>query len=225
MSRKETELNVTSTPNKGDSTMNEPRTTTFKSPFAGKNKAECIALFSESLSGTARRLYRKMVKVATEIENARLEDLRILNAMCIYLSCHCPLHTLLCGATERELRCRWEIDVFESGKILEDPEASFDEYLEPNHRLTVTEDREKDITDAFDAMTQHGRHLYDDLSDIGYTIGYLDRADLRGLRKLAMFTSIHSPLYTMLYDAPERALERYRMNDAIKNGSSLTLVD
>lgn len=215
MPRKETELNVTSTPNNGDSTMNEPRTTTFKSPFAGKTKAECIALFSESLSGTARRLYRKMVKVGIDMENADLDDLKIIRETYIFQSCHCPLHAILWDATDREMTRRWELEAFENGIIYDNPEDAYEEYVATTKVYGSFKTRRDLFSAMYNAMTPRGRRLYDNIEKLGIAIEKLSDSDLKQLQRLAMFQSIHCAMYVILHDAPQRALGLRMMCEAV----------
>jgi hypothetical protein len=209
-------VDITSTPNNGDNTMTNPApATSFKSPFEGKTKAECMDMLADALTPKARELYKKMMKVGIDMENAKLDDLKILRETYIFQSCHCPLHAILWDATDREMTRRWELEAFENGIIYDNPEDAYEEYVATTKVHGSFKTRRDLFSAMYNAMTPRGRRLYDDIEKLGIAIEKLSDNDLKRLQRLAMFQSIHCAMYVILHDAPQRALGLRMMCEAV----------
>ena len=199
---------ITSTPHNGDINMNDPAPATRKTRFTGKTKKECMDMLADDLTPKARELYKKMMKVGIDMENADLDDLKIIRETYIFQSCHCPLHAILWDATDREMTRRWELEAFENGIIYDNPEDAYEEYVAATAKVHGRSFKTKrDLFIAmYNAMTPRGRRLYDDIEKLGIAIEKLSDDDLKQLQRLAMFQSIHCAMYVILHDAPQRAL-------------------
>lgn len=197
---------ISSTPNNGESNMNNPvSATSFKSPFEGLTKAECISLFVDALTPKARDLYKKMEALATDIEHADLDDLKLIHDTSKCQSCHCPLHAILYDAVDSEMTRRWELEILEKGIVVDDPEAAYDEYIHaPQFPYAVSPDWFRAVCNA---MTPNGRRVYDVIESVGLAIEKLSDKDLKRLQRLAMFQSVHCVLYVILHDATAKTLD------------------
>lgn len=209
-------VDITSTPNNGDITMTNPTPATRKTRFTGKTKAECMDMLADDLTPKARELYKKMMKVGIDMENAELDDLKIIRETYIFQSCHCPLHAILWDATDREMTRRWELETFENGIIYDNPEDAYEEYVAATAKVHGSFKTRRDLFSAmYNAMTPRGRRLYDDIEKLGIAIEKLSDNDLKQLQRLAMFQSIHCAMYVILHDAPQRALGLRMMCEAV----------
>lgn len=207
-------VDITSTPNNGDITMNDSVSATRKTRFTGKTK-KCMDMLADDLTPKARKLYKKMMKVGIDMENADLDDLKILRETYIFQSCHCPLHAILWDATDREMTRRWELEAFENGIIYDNPDDAYEEYVATT-KVHVSCKTRRDLFSAmYNAMTPRGRRLYDDIEKLGIAIEKLSDDDLKQLQRLAMFQSIHCAMYVILHDAPQRALGLRMMCEAV----------
>jgi hypothetical protein len=208
-------VDITSTPNNGDITMNDSVSATRKTRFAGKIKKECMDMLADDLTPKARELYKKMMKVGIDMENADLDDLKIIRETYIFQSCHCPLHAILWDATDREMTRRWELEAFENGIIYDNPDDAYEEYVATTKVHGSFKTRRDLFSAMYNAMTPRGRRLYDDIEKLGISIEKLSDNDLKQLQRLAMFQSIHCAMYVILHDAPQRALGLRMMCEAV----------
>lgn len=206
---------ITSTPNNGDITMNDSVSATRKTRFTGKTKKECMDMLADDLTPKARELYKKMMKVGIDMENADLDDLKIIRETYIFQSCHCPLHAILWDATDREMTRRWELEAFENGIIYDNPDDAYEEYVATTKVHGSFKTRRDLFSAMYNAMTPRGRRLYDDIEKLGISIEKLSDNDLKQLQRLAMFQSIHCAMYVILHDAPQRALGLRMMCEAV----------
>jgi hypothetical protein len=208
-------VDITSTPNNGDINMNNPVSATRKTRFTGKTKKECMDMLADDLTPKARELYKKMMKVGIDMENADLDDLKIIRETYIFQSCHCPLHAILWDATDREMTRRWELEAFENGIIYDNPEDAYEEYVATTKVHGSFKTRQDLFKAMYNAMSPRGRRLYDDIEKLGIAIEKLSDNDLKRLQRLAMFQSIHCVMYVILHDAPQRALGLRMMCEAV----------